>query len=125
MRTRSTNGRSNVDRPDPARRTGSNAGDGSVWGSRVAPVTGRQSRRTAGWTPVIAGGEYVDVRWVTRARVTARYAPALPATPSDVRSWHAFTPEAETAARRIIAHRFPVTERADAIRSVIARRWYV
>lgn len=45
---------------DGATRNGLNAGAGSVWGSRVAPVTGRKSRRQPGWSSDIAGGQYVE-----------------------------------------------------------------
>jgi hypothetical protein len=31
-----------------------------VHGRRVAPVTGRKARRSAGWSPVIAGGARVE-----------------------------------------------------------------
>lgn len=62
--------RSNLDAParrtpslrDAAVRSGVNAGRGSVWGSRVAPVTARRSNRRPGWESDIAGGQYVETR---------------------------------------------------------------
>ena len=46
---------------DQHARTGVNLpGTGSVWGSRVAPVTGRKARKSPGWTSVIAGGQYIE-----------------------------------------------------------------
>lgn len=47
-------------------RTGVNAGDaqGSVWGSRVAPVTGRKSNKRPGWESRIAGGQRIEAAGV-------------------------------------------------------------
>lgn len=50
------------ERRDPATRSGVNAADGTVWGARVAPVTGRRSRRSPGWTSNVSGGQYVETQ---------------------------------------------------------------